>query len=121
MCPILNPEKFNLEIRRLRRENDFLECRSTGKWAILGQNSGVGFVMASHGYSGYVKCEVKTRILDQRLRIWLSATARFRDFENCSLTSEQKSIIIKNRGYNYPSPTNMKKQIYRAQAIPAPA
>jgi len=37
------------------------------------------------------------------------------------LTFDRESIIIKNRGYNYPSPTNMKKQIYRAQAIPAPA
>ena len=74
MCPILNPEKFNLEIRRIWRENDFLECGVTGKWAILGQNSGVGFVMASHGYSGYVKCEVKTGILDQRLRIRMPAT-----------------------------------------------
>ena len=54
MCPILNPEKFNLEIRRIWRENDFLECRSTGKWAILGQNSGLGSswrVMAIHGVS----------------------------------------------------------------------
>ena len=90
MCPILNPEKFNLEIRRIWRENDFLECGVTGKWAIVGQNSGDGFIMTWHGESWRVKCEVKTRILDQRLRIPLSAMARFRDFENCYLTSEQK-------------------------------
>jgi hypothetical protein len=65
------------QIRRIWRENEFLGYKVTGKWAIVGQNSGDGFIMTWHGESWRVKCEVKTRILDQRLRIPLSAMARF--------------------------------------------